>query len=190
MVICCNQIKAHVHFSPEPFNHESFSSDCHGNLGLGDLCVSQDLITLWGPKSASHRHITGASLPYIRRKARPQNLSQIKTCFKIVRFRQVAVLIRYNKKWYNNTKLWIQEVCFTGTRKCWKFPMSFHWCECSTKHRSRDEISRALICEGWIWNWVLRWFEWKNEKGQIKSENRKQTKRQTNRMSGWNNLIN
>lgn len=85
-------------------------------------------------------------------------------------------------------KLWIQEVCFTGTRKCWKFPMSFHWCDCSTKHRSRDEISRALICEGWIWNWVLRWFEWKNEKGQIKSENRKQTKKQTNRMSGWNNL--
>lgn len=103
MVICCNQIKAHVHFSPEPFNHESFSSDCHGNLGLGDLCVSQDLIMLWGPKSASHRNITGASLPYIRRTARPQNLSQIKTCFKIVRFRQVAVLIRYNKKWYNNT---------------------------------------------------------------------------------------
>lgn len=66
--------------------------------------------------------------------------------------------------------------------------MSFHWCDCSTKHRSRDEISRALICEGWIWNWVLRWFEWKNEKGQIKSENRKQTKKQTNRMSGWNNL--
>lgn len=79
MVICCNQIKAHVHFSPEPFNHESFSSDCHGNLGLGDLCVSQDLIMLWGPKSASHRNITGASLPYIRRTARPQNLSQIKT---------------------------------------------------------------------------------------------------------------
>lgn len=99
MAICGNQIKAHVHFSPEPFNQESFSSDCHGNLGLGDLCVIQDLITLWGPKSASHRHITGAFLPYNRRKTRPQNVSQIMTCFKIVvRFRQVAVLIRYDKK--------------------------------------------------------------------------------------------